>query len=116
MARLAREIKKHDRLYHGEDKPQISDAKYDALKKRYDALCKRFPDVAPEMLVGAPAKEGFAKHRHDTPMLSLANGFSKEEILAFFCQSAALSRLGGECQDRHLGRAQDRRAFGSAHL
>jgi DNA ligase (NAD+) len=44
-ARLGAEIAEHDRRYHGEDAPTISDAEYDALRRRYGALEDAFPDL-----------------------------------------------------------------------
>ncbi len=88
MKRLAGEIARADKAYHGEDKPEISDADYDALRKRYDALRQEHPDLAASedaaRRVGYPTQSGFAKIRHAVPMLSLANGFSEEEARDFF--------------------------------
>lgn len=90
LAALAREIARHDELYHGEDAPEISDAAYDALVLRNRAIEARFPALirpdSPSHRVGAPAAEGFAKSRHGEPMLSLNNVFSPEEF-AEFCAS-----------------------------
>ena len=74
-ARLGAEIAAHDRRYYHEDAPSVSDAEYDALRRRYEALEAAFPDLAtPELLtrkVGAAPAEKFAKIRHVVPMLSL---------------------------------------------
>ncbi|PVE25482.1 DNA ligase (NAD(+)) LigA [Microvirga sp. KLBC 81] len=84
---LGREIAEHDRRYYEEDAPTISDAEYDALRKRYEALEGLFPELkTPESLtqkVGAKVSEKFAKIRHRVPMLSLANGFADEEVEEF---------------------------------
>ena len=86
-AALGAEIAEHDRRYHGEDAPVISDADYDALRRRYEALEDRFPELAtPDSLtrkVGAKASEKFTKVRHRVPMLSLANAFSDEAVGEF---------------------------------
>ena len=86
-ARLGAEIAEHDRRYHGEDAPVISDADYDALRRRYVELEAAFPALADaESLsrkVGAAPSEKFAKVRHRVPMLSLSNIFSDEEVLEF---------------------------------
>ncbi|MBB4039302.1 DNA ligase (NAD+) [Microvirga flocculans] len=85
--RLGAEIKEHDRRYYEEDAPTVSDAEYDALRKRYEALEDLFPELkTPESLtqkVGAKVSEKFGKIRHRVPMLSLANGFSDEEVEDF---------------------------------
>ena len=84
---LGREIAGHDRRYYEEDAPAISDAEYDALRRRYEALEARFPELAGEesltRKVGAKASEKFAKVRHRAPMLSLANAFKDEDVVAF---------------------------------
>ncbi len=68
LALLAAEIAQHDRRYHGEDKPTISDAAYDALKRRNDEIEKRFPDLvradSPSHRVGSRPSEKFAKVVH----------------------------------------------------
>ncbi len=88
MADLAKEIQGHDKLYHQDDTPQISDAEYDALRKRYKALYEAFPDCAPndynpEEKVGAQPAAGFTKITHAVPMLSLGNAFSDDDIKDF---------------------------------
>jgi len=87
LAELARDIARHDRLYHSKDQPEITDAEYDALVARNRALEARFPHLirsdSPSRRVGAPVAEGFAKSRHGEPMLSLDNVFSPEEFSDF---------------------------------
>src|SRR5580658_3942980 len=86
-ARLGAEIAEHDRRYHGEDQPTISDAQYDKLRRRYTALDAAFPELAgadsANRKVGAPPSEKFAKVRHAVPMLSLGNIFAGEEVEDF---------------------------------
>ena len=86
-ARLQAEIAEHDRRYHGEDAPIISDAEYDALRRRYTALEEAFPKLADadsaNRKVGAAPSEKFAKVRHRVPMLSLGNIFADEEVEEF---------------------------------
>jgi DNA ligase (NAD+) len=86
-ARLGEEIAAHDRRYYQDDAPTISDADYDALRRRYEALEARFPELATrESLtrkVGAAPAEKFAKLKHAVPMLSLGNVFSEEEVYEF---------------------------------
>ena len=84
---LGAEIAEHDRRYHQEDRPTISDAEYDALRRRYDEIETRFPDLrkadSQSLRVGAAPSEKFAKIRHKVPMLSLANAFADEEVTDF---------------------------------
>ncbi len=86
-ARLQAEIAGHDRRYHGEDAPIISDAEYDGLRRRYSELEERFPKLADadsaNRRVGAAPSEKFAKVRHRAPMLSLGNIFADEEVEEF---------------------------------
>jgi DNA ligase (NAD+) len=99
-ARLGEEIAEHDRRYHTEDAPIISDAEYDALRRRYEALEEVFPDlVTPESLtrrVGAAPSEKFAKVRHKVPMLSLGNVFSDEEVADFVARVRRFLGLKGD--------------------
>ena len=84
LDRLAKEIARADRQYHGEDAPQISDADYDALRQRNAQIEARFPLLvrpdSPSHRVGARASEKFAKVTHRAAMLSLDNDQRLEEI------------------------------------
>jgi DNA ligase (NAD+) len=86
-ARLGAEIAEHDRRYHAEDAPTISDAEYDALRRRYTALEEAHPTLAGagslNRKIGAAPSEKFAKVRHRVPMLSLGNIFEEEEVEEF---------------------------------
>jgi DNA ligase (NAD+) len=87
LDRLSAELARHDALYHGQDTPEISDAEYDALKRRALELEDAFPDLttpdSPSQVVGAAASSQFAPVRHGVPMLSLDNAFGDEEVSDF---------------------------------
>src|SRR5690348_11509139 len=84
LDRLAKEIAQADRKYHGEDAPEISDAAYDALRRRNAEIEARFPLLvrpdSPSHRVGAKASEKFAKVTHRVPMLSLDNAFDDQDV------------------------------------
>jgi DNA ligase (NAD+) len=87
LKRLAGEISAHDRRYYQEDAPTVSDAAYDALRRRNDAIERRFPALvrpdSPSRRIGAAPAQKFAKVRHAVPMLSLGNAFSDAEVAEF---------------------------------
>ncbi|MBA4780906.1 MAG: DNA ligase (NAD(+)) LigA [Sphingomonadales bacterium RIFCSPHIGHO2_01_FULL_65_20] len=88
LQRLAKRIAHHNRLYHAEDSPEISDADYDALVRRNNELEAAFPHLiradSPNKLVGAAVESSpLAKVRHEQRMMSLDNGFSDEDIGEF---------------------------------
>ena len=87
LMRLAKEIARHDQLYHDRDAPEISDAEYDALVRENRELEARFPQLvradSPSKRLGAAPTTGLAKVTHAKPMLSLDNAFSDEEVYEF---------------------------------
>ncbi|HTE92282.1 MAG TPA: NAD-dependent DNA ligase LigA [Bradyrhizobium sp.] len=87
LKRLALEIESHDKHYYQDDAPKISDADYDALRKRVDAIEARFPELvtseSPSQKIGAQPSGRFAKVQHAVPMLSLGNAFSDEDVADF---------------------------------
>jgi DNA ligase (NAD+) len=101
LMRLAKEIARHNRLYHDQDAPEISDADYDALVRENAALEAQFPHLvradSPSRAVGhAPVASGLAKVSHARPMLSLDNGFSGDEVREFVARVRRFLALDGE--------------------
>ncbi|MDQ0454807.1 NAD-dependent DNA ligase LigA [Rhizobium paknamense] len=103
LQRLAAEIAHHDALYHGKDQPEISDADYDALKRRNDAIEAQFPTLvrtdSPSQRVGAAPTGVFAQITHARPMLSLDNTFSDEDVQDFV---ASVYRFLGQMPDNSI--------------
>ena len=95
-AALTAEIAEHDRRYHTEDAPTISDGAYDKLRRRLEALEAAHPELvaadSPSKKVGAASRsEKFAKVRHKVAMLSLGNIFADDEVEEFCAACGASS-------------------------
>ena len=84
LERLATEIAHHNRRYHTDDAPEISDADYDALVRANATIEAAFPHLiradSPSRQVGAAPAAHLAKVAHARPMFSLDNGFSDEDV------------------------------------
>lgn len=97
LTRLAAELARHDALYHGQDAPEISDADYDALKRRALEIEEAFPDLttaaSPSQVVGGPVSSQFAPVRHGVPMLSLDNAFDGGEVTDFVARVRRFLKL-----------------------
>ena len=87
LARLAADIGRADEAYYAHDKPEITDAEYDALRRRNLLVEKRFPklkrDDSPSDKVGAPPSAKFEKAKHAVAMLSLDNAFDNDDVAEF---------------------------------
>jgi DNA ligase (NAD+) len=99
-ARLQVEISEHDRRYYQQDRPTVSDAEYDALRRRYTAIEARFPDLRTleslSLKVGAAPSRGFAKIRHSVPMLSLDNAFADQDVVDFVARIRRFLKLSDD--------------------
>ncbi|MDP6712979.1 MAG: NAD-dependent DNA ligase LigA, partial [Nitrospinaceae bacterium] len=84
MERLREEIRHHDTLYYVQDQPSIPDREYDLLMRELQGLEEKFPDSvtpdSPTQRVGGKVAEKFTAIVHKTPMLSLDNAFSVDEL------------------------------------
>jgi DNA ligase (NAD+) len=81
---LREQVRYHNRRYHVEDAPEVSDAEYDALYGELEGLEAEHPELvtpdSPTQRVGGEPLEGFEEVRHAVPMLSLANARKTEEL------------------------------------
>ncbi|MDB5706848.1 MAG: NAD-dependent ligase LigA [Sphingomonas bacterium] len=98
LERLAAEIAHHNRLYHTDDAPEISDADYDALVRRNNAIEAAFPHLvradSPNAQVGAAPATHLTKVAHARPMMSLENGFADEDATEFVARVRRFLSLG----------------------
>ena len=81
---LREKIRHHERLYYALDQPEISDAEFDRLMQQLKDLEREHPSLvtpdSPSQRVGGKPREGFVKVAHSSPMLSLDNTYSEEEL------------------------------------
>lgn len=100
--RLGDEIAGHDRRYYQDDAPSVSDAEYDALRRRYEAIEAQFPELkgidSLSEKVGAAPSSKFAKVRHRVPMLSLGNAFADEEVEEFVARVRRFLGLAADAE------------------
>ncbi|MGE5279097.1 MAG: NAD-dependent DNA ligase LigA [Acidobacteriota bacterium] len=94
---LREELRRHERLYYVENRPEITDAEFDAMMRELVELEERYPELAiddsPARRVGGEPAEGFATVTHAAPMLSLENAYSWEEAEAW--RARVRRALGG---------------------
>jgi DNA ligase (NAD+) len=87
IERLREKIRHHEYLYHVADDPEISDAEFDKLTNRLKKVEAEHPELvtpdSPTQRVGGAPREGFQAVPHRTPMISLDNAFSFEELANF---------------------------------
>ncbi|WP_174292671.1 NAD-dependent DNA ligase LigA [Sphingomonas bacterium] len=100
LAALAETIAQHNRLYHTDDAPEISDADYDALVRRNAAIEAAFPDLtradSPSRQVGAAPAAHLSKVAHARPMTSLDNAFADEEAAEFVARVRRFLKLADD--------------------
>lgn len=87
VAFLREEIRRHSELYYNQDSPEISDYEYDMMLKELGEIEENYPELkldnSPTQVVGGKASDNFEPYVHKHRMLSLANAFSKEDLIAF---------------------------------
>src|ERR671916_101816 len=87
LKELRESIDYHSYRYHVLDDPEVADAEYDALMAELIEIESAYPDLvtpdSPTQRVGAPPSDLFAPVEHRTPMMSLDNCFSLEELQAW---------------------------------
>jgi len=97
LKRLASEIAAHDKRYYQQDAPTVTDAEYDALRRRNAAIEARFPALtradSPSRRVGAAPTVKFKKVRHAVPMLSLDNAFAEQDVVDFIARIRRFLKL-----------------------
>jgi DNA ligase (NAD+) len=99
-ARLQIEISQHDKRYYQQDRPIVSDAEYDKLRRRYNAIEARFPELhsleSLALKVGAAPAGKFKKVRHAVSMLSLDNAFAEQDVIDFVARIRRFLKLSDD--------------------
>ncbi|HEX3880704.1 MAG TPA: NAD-dependent DNA ligase LigA, partial [Bryobacteraceae bacterium] len=87
VEKLREELRRHEHLYYVLDRPEITDAEYDAFMRRLQELENQHPELqtpdSPTQRVGGKPREGFVKVRHSSRMLSLDNALNEAELREF---------------------------------
>ncbi|MHA6317196.1 NAD-dependent DNA ligase LigA [Altererythrobacter sp. CAU 1778] len=101
LMRLAKQIAHHNRLYHADDAPEISDQEYDALVRRNEELEAAFPHLvradSPSRSVGHEvAASPLGKVTHEVRMMSLDNAFADDEVAEFVARVRRFLNLGAD--------------------
>ncbi len=100
--RLVAEIRQHDEAYYQEDAPHISDAEYDALRRRLEEIENQHPDLmtkdSPSQKVGAVPSKGFKTVQHAVPMLSLGNAFEDGDVADFLTRIRNFLKLPDQAE------------------
>jgi DNA ligase (NAD+) len=94
IEKLRAEINHHNYLYYVQDNPEISDAEYDRLMQELKRLEEEHPQFltpdSPTQRVGAAPLEAFGVVEHPLPLLSLANAFSDDDLMAWYNRTIKL--------------------------
>ncbi len=103
LKRISKEMAKADIAYYQNDDPYLTDAEYDALKRRNELIEAKFPELkiadGPSKRIGAAVKSEFGKVEHKIPMLSLGDIFSESELLDF---TSSVNRFLGNETDNQI--------------
>ena len=104
LMRLAKEIARHNRLYHTDDAPEITDGDYDALVRRNNELEAAFPHLiradSPNKAVGAAPAGHLKKVTHAQRMMSLDNAFGEEDVREFLARVRRFLNLAPDAEVR----------------
>ena len=94
---LRNEIRRHEELYYVHDKPELTDAEFDALMRELREMEGSHPEIvtpeSPTQRVGGRPAEGFDTAEHVTPMLSLENAYSADQLRAFHARTCRALEL-----------------------